>query len=218
MTNLLDLLVSWRAFVLILLVFGFAPGAVLRLIVHAFPAGDLRRDELLAELPAVPWAERPLWVAAQLEVALFEGLWGRVVWSATGRIIYRWHLTSGVERHREHPDTFEIPSPVQKACIAPGDSVKAMFEMEDPEPWCERMWVDVVKVKRRHIVGRLRNEPVGIPRLGPGDKVKVKFDHVIDIIWCDADQPPSLGPAVPVCDACALGPLAGSEVPPPEPD
>jgi len=200
-TNLLDLLVSWRAFVLILLVFGFAPGAVLRLIVHAFPAGDLRRDELLAELSVVPWPERPLWVAAQLEVALFEGLLGRVVWAATGRIIYRWHLTSGVEVNRQHPDTFEIPSPEDKALVEPGDSVKAIFEMEEPERWGERMWVDVVKVKRRHIVGRLRNEPLGFPRLACGDKVKVKFDQVIDIIWYDADQPPGLDPAAPEPDA-----------------
>ena len=206
MRTFLDLVLSWQAFLLVLLVFGFAPGAVLRLIVHAFPAGDLRRHELLAELHVVPWAERPLWVAAQLEVALFEGLWGRMVWAATGRVIHRWHLSSGVECNRLYPDTFDIPSDADKAAIEPGDLVKAMFEMNDG--WGERMWVDVVKVKRRRIVGTLRNEPIGIPRLGFGDKVKVKFDHIIDITQPDADEHLSLGGTLPVCDACAC-PHAG---------
>jgi hypothetical protein len=36
------------------------------------------RQELLAELHAVPRADRPFWVAEQLEIAFFEGLRGRV--------------------------------------------------------------------------------------------------------------------------------------------
>lgn len=38
-------------------------------------------------------------------------------------------------------------------------------------------------MKRRHLVGTLRNQPVGIPRLDPGDRVKFQRDHVIDIDW-----------------------------------
>jgi hypothetical protein len=76
--ELLDAVVSWRTFLIVLVVFGFAPGAVLRLIVLAFRRGDPRRRELLAELHAVPRIERPLWVAEQLEVALFEGIGERV--------------------------------------------------------------------------------------------------------------------------------------------
>ena len=71
-------LLSWPTFGIALLVFGFAPGALLRVIVLAFPPGDPRRRELLAEVYAVPRAERPFWVAQQLEVALFEGLVGRL--------------------------------------------------------------------------------------------------------------------------------------------
>ena len=188
MTTLIELVLSWRALLLVLLVFGFAPGAVLRLIVHAFPPGDERRDELLAELHVVPWQERPLWVASQLEVALFEGLCGRFVWALTGRLIYRWHLTSGVEQNRRYPDTFDIPTLDDKAVIEPGDMVKAIFEMRRPERWGERMWVEVVKVKRGHIMGHLHNQPVGIPRLDFGDKIKVRFDHIIDIDWHDSPQ------------------------------
>ncbi|MCA1707013.1 MAG: hypothetical protein LC808_28610 [Actinobacteria bacterium] len=74
MTEMVDAIASWWNLVLVLAVFGFAPGCCLRLIVLAYPRGDPRRKELLAELRAVPRVERPLWVAEQLEVGLFEGL------------------------------------------------------------------------------------------------------------------------------------------------
>jgi hypothetical protein len=74
MAELLEAVVSWPNMLLVLLVFGFAPGFCLRLIVLAYPRGDPRRSELIAELYAVPRIQRPLWVAEQLETALFEGL------------------------------------------------------------------------------------------------------------------------------------------------
>ncbi|MDR2565920.1 MAG: hypothetical protein LBC97_07650 [Bifidobacteriaceae bacterium] len=61
------------------LVFGFAPGVALRVILVAFPKTHPRRTELLAELRAVPYWKRPLWVSEQMEVALCEGLPAR--WS-----------------------------------------------------------------------------------------------------------------------------------------
>jgi hypothetical protein len=74
MAELLEAVTSWPTLVLVVVVFGFAPGFCLRLIVLAYPRGDPRRDELIAELYTVPRVQRPLWVAEQLEVALFEGL------------------------------------------------------------------------------------------------------------------------------------------------
>jgi hypothetical protein len=74
MTELLDTVVSWRSLLLVVVVFGFAPGFCLRLLVRAYPRSDPRRTELIAELYTVPRIERPLWVAEQLETALFEGL------------------------------------------------------------------------------------------------------------------------------------------------
>ena len=74
MAELIDAVVSWPSLLLVLLVFGFLPGFCLRLLVLAYPRGDPRRAELIAELYAVPRIQRPLWVAEQLEVALFEGL------------------------------------------------------------------------------------------------------------------------------------------------
>jgi hypothetical protein len=179
---MLNAVLSWPTFLLALLAFGFAPGAALRLIVLAFPKGDPRRDELLAEVYAVPRIERPFWVAQQLEVAIFEGLRDRIVWAATGRIIDRWHLVSGVQQNRRYPETFPIPSQEQRASVQPGDTVKVFFSMKDG--WGERMWVDVTAIKGRHISGTLSNEPVGIPRLWSGDKVKFRPEHIIDI-WTD---------------------------------
>lgn len=82
---MLDAILSWQTFGVALLVFGFAPGALLRLIVLAFRRDDPRRSELRAELYAVPRAERPFWVLEQLEVALFEGLWPRIATTKTRR-------------------------------------------------------------------------------------------------------------------------------------
>ena len=62
MASLIFQVLSWPTFAVALLVFGFAPGAVLRLIVLVFPRDDPRRQELLAELYDVPRIERPFWV------------------------------------------------------------------------------------------------------------------------------------------------------------
>lgn len=71
---MVEAILSWPSFLIALLVFGFAPGAVLRLVVLSFHREDPRRRELLAELHAVPRIERPFWVFEQIEVALFEGI------------------------------------------------------------------------------------------------------------------------------------------------
>jgi hypothetical protein len=176
---MLNAIVSWPALLVALLVFGFAPGVFLRVIVLAFRRDDPRRHELLAELHAVPRIERPFWVCEQLEVALFEGVGERLLGVASGRIIHRWHLTSGVELNRAHPDTFWIPSSEEKELLSPGVYVKLVFEMRDG--FGERMWVQVTAVGRRHAVGRLCNVPYGIPRLHPSALIRFRPEHVIGI-------------------------------------
>ena len=184
--EILNAIVSWKTFLVALLVFGFAPRAVLRLIVLAFQRDDPRRHELLGEFYGVPRWERPFWVFEQIEVALSEGIWERVVWAATGRVIWRWRLNSGVQLNRQHPDTFEIPDEEERQAVAPGVVVKLMFTINDMwgrHKWGERMWVEVVAVEKRHLVGKLLNQPLGIPRLGHGDQMKFKREHIIDIDW-----------------------------------
>jgi hypothetical protein len=53
---------------------GFFPVAAMRLIVHLYPKGHIRRQELMAEIHAVEWKWRVVWVFEQLALALFEGL------------------------------------------------------------------------------------------------------------------------------------------------
>lgn len=74
MNDLIAILPDWRLAVVILLLFGTAPGVVLRVLVHLYPTGHARRRELLAELYALRYVERPLFVAQLLETTLFEGL------------------------------------------------------------------------------------------------------------------------------------------------
>jgi hypothetical protein len=200
---MINALLSWQSFVLAVVVFGFAPGAFLRLIVLAFHRDDPRRAELIAELYVVPRVERPFWVMQQLEVALFEGVWDRIVWAATGRVIYRWHLESGVARSLVYPKTFLIPAESERLSVGPGSIVQLMFEMNDG--YGERMWVDVTEVKRRHLLGYLSNQPAFIPRLDPGDKIKFKREHIINIVSehaVDNDVEKPTGP-ICVCRGCS---------------
>lgn len=200
---MIESLLSWPTFLLALLVFGFAPGAVLRVIVLAFHHDDPRRAELIAELYVVPRIERPFWVMQQLEVALFEGVWDRIVWAATGRVIHRWHLESGVARSLAYPKTFPIPAEAERLSVGPGSIVQLIFEMKDG--YGERMWVHVTGVKRRHLVGHLRNDPVFIPRLDPGAKIKFRPEHIINIKpddVIDNDVDPSTA-TICVCRGCS---------------
>lgn len=99
MDSLITQVIAWPTLLASLLMFGFAPGAVLRMIVLAFRGDDPRRTELLAELPHVPRIERPFWVCEQLEVALFEGLAGRVAALITRK---RYSRRSAQELGRAH--------------------------------------------------------------------------------------------------------------------
>lgn len=67
-------LTLWQTYLLAPLLFGFAPGLFLRIIVLIYPRGHPRRKELIAELYTLSWPVRLLFVAQQLETALFEGL------------------------------------------------------------------------------------------------------------------------------------------------
>jgi PadR family transcriptional regulator PadR len=199
-TNLLDRSDVVITVLVALFAYGFCPGAFLRLIVLLYHREDPRREELIAELYVVPRRERPFWVVEQLEVALFEGLRKRLVWSATGRLFDRWTLSSGVKLNREFPTSFWIPDDVEKKAIAPGVTVKLVFRMtmmRHSETWAERMWVEVDKVGERRLVGRLVNEPAGIPRLNPGDTIKFSRDDIIDIDW-EPDPAAQCGEPQPV--------------------
>ena len=90
-----------------------------------------------------------------------------------------------MKRNREHPQGFQIPGEEEKQAIEPGVFVKLLFDTTDlwgRRNWGERMWVKVTAINKRHIVGMLDNDPIGIPRLYRGDQLKFKHHHIIDII------------------------------------
>lgn len=187
-------IINWKWYLLTLLVHGVAPGLLLRVIVLTFERDDPRRQELIAELYGVPFLKRPYWVAQQLETALSAGIWPRFTWMLAGRVIYRWKLGDGDKKNREHPETFWVPSPQEKAQIEPGDLVKVMFEPRLFPPGAdrigERMWVRVTKVGRRRLEGWLDNDPICFPRLEWRDTIKFELKHVVDIEIDDGGEHP----------------------------
>lgn len=78
MTEILSILASPRALAIGLLLLLMAPGLFARCLVRVYPNDDPRRVELLAELRAVPFSERPFWVLEQVETVLVDGLPSRV--------------------------------------------------------------------------------------------------------------------------------------------
>ncbi|TCK25432.1 hypothetical protein EV378_1240 [Pseudonocardia endophytica] len=82
MAELFEAVVSWPTLLMVLLVFGLAPGLVLRIVVLCYPKGDPRRRELVAELYVLSFVHRPLWVMQQVETAVFEGVAAR--WKVRG--------------------------------------------------------------------------------------------------------------------------------------
>jgi hypothetical protein len=96
--ELLDSLVSLPTLLLAIVVYGFAPGFLLRLLVLVYERDDPRRAELIAELYNVPRFKRPFWVAEQIETAIFDACgwssrrWAAAAWSA------RWRTTRSTSR------------------------------------------------------------------------------------------------------------------------
>lgn len=164
------------AFALAVLIFGFAPGMALAAIVRLIPDVD-RRRELQAELYEVPRWERPFWVVEQLEVAIRVGLAPRVEWYWGRHVWHRSKLESGLEFHRQYPDTFEVPDDETKADIRPGDHVKLMWSVERFPG--ERMWVLVTERKGDRLVGTLDNSPVFV-YMDYSEKVSFHIDDIID--------------------------------------
>ncbi len=182
------------AFCLALVIFGFAPGLALSLILRLLPRDDPRRRELHAELYAVPRWERPFWVAEQFEVALRQGLFPEVSWFFEfwwGRLVRtRAKIESGLALHGEHPDTFWVPNAEEKADLRPGDLVKLMWVINRPRkswPGGERMWVKITHRDGDNFVGTLDNWPVYV-YLRPDETVRFHAEAIIDYSFPEGAQ------------------------------
>ena len=179
--DFVGLVLDWRTWVAMAVLVMF-PGLLLRLFLLIYPRRDPRRQELLAEMYAVPVVRRPLWVFAQIEVIVWEGLPERWYQFAVGRIIYRWKLMNGERLNRDHPESFWLPPKEDRVGVQAGDFVKLIFSIRDGSG--ERMWVRVEKRKRRKFVGTLANDPV-LMFLEHGDRVSFTSAQIIDIDVAD---------------------------------
>lgn len=164
------------AFGVAVLLFGLMPGLVLALVVRLIPDLD-RRRELQAELYEVPRWERPFWVAQQFEVAIRLGFAPRVAWVWGRHVSHRSKLESGLERHLDSPETFEIPDDKEKEAIAPGDLVKLMWSVAHFPG--ERMWVRVTHRAGKKLAGDLENSPIFV-HMNLGERVRFEIDDIID--------------------------------------
>lgn len=167
---------AFGAFLVSVLIFGFAPGFVLAGLVRLIPDPD-RRQELQAELYEIPRWERPYWVAQQLEVAIRIGFFPRVSWRWGRHVWHRAKIDSGLERHQEHPETFWIPEDEVKDDLRPGDLVKLAWTVSRSPG--ERMWVRITDRDGDRLVGTLESWSV-CAYLEPGETIKFHIDDVID--------------------------------------
>lgn len=199
-TDLVSSVVSWPTLLIAVLVYGFAPGFLLRLIVLSYKKDNPRRSELIAELYTIARHKRPFWVAEQIETAIFDGLVPRAHGAMSGRIINRWRLKSAIALHRTHSGSFWVPSDEDMNEICSGDLVKLIFTQRDG--WTERMWVQVSKVGRSKFIGLLADEPFGFCRLHAGDKISFKRGDIIDIDIDPYTQQKERSRAVTLCGEC----------------
>jgi hypothetical protein len=101
MAELFEMVASWRSLLFVVVVFGFAPGFLLRLLVKIYPKNDPRRQELVAQLYLLGRLERLLYVGEQLETVLFEGV------PARARALRRRFRRAGKRSHSRNPRTLK---------------------------------------------------------------------------------------------------------------
>lgn len=95
-----------------------------------------------------------------------------------------WQLESGVARHAEAPDTFEIPDESVRSRLVPGCAAKLIFTLRGSVgPAVERMWVHITGYTNVGYTGTLNNTPKTVgASIAPGDPVSFLPEHIIDTL------------------------------------
>lgn len=90
-------------------------------------------------------------------------------------------LVNAVEKNRQHPDTFEIPSSDDLAELMQGDHIK-VANRHDP---VERFWVQVISVDHqlRQLDGTVDNDLLYTDNHGLtyNDEISLSFDNIYSI-------------------------------------
>ncbi|MFI2752917.1 hypothetical protein ACGIF2_05725 [Cellulomonas sp. P22] len=108
-----------------------------------------------------------------------------------GRLLFRWRLVVVAAPRTAQTDAFwvpgsgvevpgDLPSDEVTDRLAPGDTVKLVFERRWPIR-TERMWVRLEEVDGEHLVGRLDNVPFYLRRPRYGDRVVLTREHVLEV-------------------------------------
>jgi len=91
-------------------------------------------------------------------------------------------LDDGEAIHRDYPETFHIPSKMQRENLLPGELVKLIFRITvGPKTDIERMWVIVKSRGDGDYVGTLDNDPYCTTELKSGHEVRFGPENVIQI-------------------------------------
>ena len=95
-----------------------------------------------------------------------------------------WQLESGVERHAEAADSFEIPDESIRTRLVPTCDAKLIFTLRGRDgPQVERMWVQVTGYTETGYVGVLNNEPrTPDAPIAIGERVEFGPEHIIDAL------------------------------------
>jgi len=88
-------------------------------------------------------------------------------------------LADCVQRNKEHPETFHIPSVDEKSLLGKGDYVKLCFETKSGGS--ERMWVEITEIEGNSFKGVLDNNPVVVNELTCGDELQFELKHIASI-------------------------------------
>lgn len=78
---------------------------------------------------------------------------------------------------------FTIPTPEERAAVQPGDIVKLVFGLTEPEGEiaAERMWVIVDGMDAAGYIGTLDSDPEYITSIEAGDEVRFDASHIIEV-------------------------------------
>jgi len=104
-----------------------------------------------------------------------------------------WALMSATARNDEFPDSFRLPSSVQRESLGRGEAAQLLFDIETREDGkvidrgVDRMWVIVIEVLPYGYRGILDSEPGTAENLNlrSGDSIDFEAEHI-----CKIDQPP----------------------------
>jgi uncharacterized protein YegJ (DUF2314 family) len=90
-------------------------------------------------------------------------------------------LLDGVQQNKNRPDTFKIPSDIDKAKLGVGDYVKLGF-IENGTENSEKMWVQITSVKNGKYFGELNNVPDTITAVQFDDVVGFEKKHILGVM------------------------------------